>query len=552
MTVVKTEQKAGDVGKEQRTALDGGPKSEGHQAAAVHRLVEQLELVKGVRKGLEERGVAIILGAPGSGKSEQLELALSGRKAVTFDVRTEFSKHYASQHPGTDAKKVKKDHMKNPALKNSENEWLNSSKEAIRSRLLGSTSPGDVIIFDEFDLALKETLNAVEQASAGLVLDLAKSMAEEGRQVVLVIHSKGYRTPEFMEALAARGLLGKPSELVRTNYLDSETEGMMLDLCLRERETKEAFMALTSGLPAAYLGLLEHLAAGGTENFDYVRSHAELTGEALANVKKNYKVARLTCGPDVVKLLNGLANGAKTAEDKEVQAEAERLLDTGLVGSKDGKLIISGIVRRAINEACRDEAYERLTDVVAAASTKSREQIRAALEALLSPLEDIREGTGFHSGETVFEHTMNVLAEVERNFAGREDKGTYLLAAVLHDIGKPKTLKETGDFPGHADDSILLLPQAYEALGLQSRSEVETLVRLHMEGLKVFILQNRGELTADQIADFARKLEGTSVSLRDMLMFCKSDTITARGPKNAGIDYGALLAKILERAAAGA
>ena len=173
-------------------------------------LTDGLPVVSRIRAALAEgrqsgqAGSVAILGAPGSGKTEQLLAALK-KDVPVFDLRNLF----LEGRDESDYDRYKTD----MELKREETEWLKdqvarwkAGQENKLSAVLDTDT--DTLIFDEFDLAVGEMMQGPEVETAHVLADLVRFMKEErGKNVVIILHSKGVRTPGYIEALASANFL---------------------------------------------------------------------------------------------------------------------------------------------------------------------------------------------------------------------------------------------------------------------------------------------------------------------------------------------------------
>ena len=97
-----------------------------------------LGVVNQIKISLQKAGYTVVLGSPGSGKSEQLALALPS-PAVTFDLRARFLSSYFETHQIRDP--ADKDGLKQNCLyptaefKKLEQEWLIGHFEELKENL---------------------------------------------------------------------------------------------------------------------------------------------------------------------------------------------------------------------------------------------------------------------------------------------------------------------------------------------------------------------------------------------------------------------------------
>jgi hypothetical protein len=307
-----------------------------------------------IRSSLEQGVPVVVLGSPGSGKTEQVVIATRGVRRRTFDLRQRFLDHYFAANGVIDPaarKAAKRRYNTTRDLKQLEWSWLGSIVGEAEREL--TECKEQVIVFDELDLASGERLEGDELSSALLVMDLAARVRDAGKNVVLIIHSKGQRTPGFIEALVEKGLLRSVDGVVKIRFFDSKNEETLLRFIGLEDGSFDEILGDFRGLPAAYLGVIECLAdaadaADGAATETCRKSAADLVRDAEWSVEKVWDVARSTSPHEVVELLVRLACGTAELRSPAVVGERDRLIDTGLLGVVDGALVMPPIVRRVV------------------------------------------------------------------------------------------------------------------------------------------------------------------------------------------------------------
>ncbi len=345
MNIISNNSSKTSVKKEETVKIQASPAA----VVSVQNVGQQLAMVPRIQQSIENTGCAVILGAPGSGKTEQMQLAIGN--PPLFDVREEFLNAYYLEQGISDKegqKKAKNDYMTSIEFKAKELEWIHANRTVLMEKILGK---GDTIVFDEFDLAVGEQMEGVEIETASMLIDMAKEAKNKGKKIILIIHSKGLRTPGFIDSMVKAGLLPSEKGLLKTEYLTAQAQSELLKFAGLENISKD-IIADTGGIPAAYLELIESAAKAksqGMTTFDYKGDHRKFIATAEKTVGKNYNVAVKTANSMTVKLLNNLASNAKFSNDPEVLSMRKQLLDTGLVREIDGTMIMSPLVRRVIN-----------------------------------------------------------------------------------------------------------------------------------------------------------------------------------------------------------
>jgi len=418
----------------------------------VSEVVDKLDVVTRIRTRLQAQGVAVILGAPGTGKTEQLELALGRQRAQAVNLRDLFFESQIRDRMDWDAFSAR--YKTDADLKREERDWLTSNLGSLEARLMSDDR--EVVIFDEFDLAIREQLEGAEVETADVILELARRVRSQGKKVVVILHSKGMRTPGLAQAVEiALFESGEnlDSELVRTGYLSRETEQEILALMGIEGEEAESFLDSTDGIATAYLGFFVHAAEslreGGSKE-GYQISVSELRVNAETQIAKNYRVAALTVGAEIAGLLRDIATGAKSVADSDVVSNESRLLDTGLVRKKNGELVMPSIVKSVVSgleeespdaavssdkispeefrevNNLRTSLMERVTSL--GLSQADLTQINRALDILFAKQLHQKRKTG----AVYVLHPMEVAVNLIQDL-GKTD--THLIiAAILHDV----------------------------------------------------------------------------------------------------------------------
>jgi|GEM_PF-7064486 len=328
----------------------------------IRKVAETLPAVQQIRESLkpENGGAAVILGAPGSGKTEQLMIAL-GTNMDIYDLRGRFlkenegllvrEKDTAGREIGEPVSVNKATYLTSNAVKQRELEWLNEQIEDGLAEKLSAVALPVVIVFDEFDLALRDILNEAEMETASLIIKFARNLRGKKGQVVLIIHSKGSNTAGFNDLLVQSRLMSSVNALIRTRYFQRGEEEKLLGAIGIEPADAVDFLESVEGIPAAYLGLLKHMSklfTDPTYAVTYAPTLEELWAEAKRTIGKNYDVISKTENPVIVKLLMEIAAGVKTFRDREVIENQNRLLDTGLIGIRGGRPVMPQIVKEVI------------------------------------------------------------------------------------------------------------------------------------------------------------------------------------------------------------
>jgi len=327
--------------------------------ALLHEASKKLSTVKEIQKCLKEKSGAIVFGAPSSGKTEQLQIAL-GRKVPIFDMRAKFVEYYCNKHKIIDEKEiidVKKSKYKK--LKVEEREWIKENKKEIIDRL--KKNDEKTIIFDEFDLAIGTNLNGVELDTAKTLLEIADELKKHNKEVILIMHQEGLHSKELMGMIKKELDLGK-KDVVKTKYLTSVEEREVLKSLHLPPKDVGFLCKRFQGAPFAYLPLISAVAveSSGKDNLNEMNVEV-LQKNAQSNVAKVYRVMNFTATEEVKSLLIKLAHDKIPITDERVQISKEALLETGLLGERHGHLVFPRIAKEYIARHTKKPEIKKLT-----------------------------------------------------------------------------------------------------------------------------------------------------------------------------------------------
>lgn len=194
------------------------------------------------------------------------------------------------------------------------------------------------------------------------------------------------------------------------------------------------------------------------------------------------------------------------------------------VNSDDGKKIID---TKLSHERIRDELEEILTNPDGNIAAEGLERIRKfglldKISKSLSKLIDIYHDTVFHRGESVWEHTLDVVSKSAPTLEAR-------LSALFHDVGKLETMSKATDsqgrdrirFIGHEKEGLKLAEQALKELKFPNNviNVVKKIIHSHMGFREYGSLKKKRELKLIRI--YIEKLYD---NLEDAISVLKADS----------------------------
>jgi tRNA nucleotidyltransferase (CCA-adding enzyme) len=130
----------------------------------------------------------------------------------------------------------------------------------------------------------------------------------------------------------------------------------------------------------------------------------------------------------------------------------------------------------------------------------------------LDALRGVPQDPKYHLEGSTWQHTLlsiDAAAKLRDKFSDKKDKMIYMLAALLHDIGKPSTTEETSEgriiSHGHAEEGAKVARQFLERLTdeIDILEGVETLVHYHMRPTELY----EGKASDSAIRRLARKVD---------------------------------------------
>jgi len=419
----------------------------------VLRVADGLGTVGQIRKALDSKQSAIVIGAPGSGKTE-LGVISAGKEPAQFDLPNEF---WAFRH--ADRSQAERNQMWKDGVyfkeKADERRWMENPEvfEALFQRYLNN--PSDTLMFDEIDLLAGKTFDADSLATAKKVMELAARLKAAGKKVIIIIHPAGRDTPAFMNALIANGLLDNAEQLIQTQFLSQAEEVTILQALGFSDVEASRYMSMAQGFPGAYFGFMKYaakLAATQGAVPDYKPTLNDLINAARDIAARNYRVAsmemrdsttgRVDAGKvAVMNLLEDLAAGLRKGDDPEVMAARAALLETGLVTIQDGKVVMPQVVRDAIDS-------ETSKPMLAEGWTSALLPLQYPVNIIGFTIDGVRYFPKQEMHATLFHWTPELIAAISRSTGQTEAVVTAELRKIVLEImsGIDFRVHRTGDY----------------------------------------------------------------------------------------------------------
>lgn len=298
---------------------------------------KRLRVVQELESRLGKEAVVVIFGAPGSGKTEQMELALQNRAYTLFDLRNTFLNAYFEKNNIVDAQAQADIKKKYDSLKNGEAEWISSQKEQIIKTLAAKKE--NIIVFDEFDMGKSFIAGSPGVKSAETVIEIAKKVreAKPRKKVIFIIHEEGLGSEDIARAMKNSFAIDPlETKVIRTGYITPAEEKMLLAHSSLSDKEKTAFMKLMQGHPSAYLPLIKKMAKIEQKDFTY----QDLVENAKTTIKKVYAVME-KIQPGLIPVFKEIAQG----NFANVAANKLALINSGFVNTN---LSMSEIVKMII------------------------------------------------------------------------------------------------------------------------------------------------------------------------------------------------------------
>ena len=209
------------------------------------------------------RGTTVIYGTQGSGKTEQMLLALKGEKIKVFNLQQEFLEDYYREYGIDDFEErllIRSRYPSEDSLQTLEYGWLNKKNIQIVEELLSSDA--EVIVFDDFDLTVTKELNPHKLSTLLSITSMAKRIRNHGKKVIFLLHDASLKSSLFWDELSQQFELCK-QDVIKTRFLNMDEEFYLLDYTDLSDEDKVCYQKWASGAPSAYLKLIEFV----TESF---------------------------------------------------------------------------------------------------------------------------------------------------------------------------------------------------------------------------------------------------------------------------------------------
>lgn len=213
-----------------------------------------------------------------------------------------------------------------------------------KSTLLPEAS-GQVLILDEFDLGIGDSLSPVEVESAAKLVKLAK--ANSSAQLGLVVHPAAVQDDRFGSSI--RDALGEPREprMVMMQHFPEQVEKAALEFIGISDELATNFMQDIQGLPSAYLDistkpeLRESLAVVSPEE-----RLATLEERVAKKIARNKEIIFDRLSAPTKEYLIGMIQG--NADQQPEPAAVREALINLYVSARDGEVTMPPIVKRTL------------------------------------------------------------------------------------------------------------------------------------------------------------------------------------------------------------
>ncbi len=304
-------------------------------------------IVKKIADAVQSASITIIVGAPGSGKSEQMEMALKNKSFEILDISALFKNSVLEKKFPEGALDKLTDFYsayQKPEVKEEEAEWMRGNSSDIFEKY--KNIPQEIIVIDEFDLSMAGNLNKDELKTALEVVNMSQKLINEAnKKIFLILHRSGLESQELNKAInEING--NKDPETILTGYLNEEDQRKLLSNTSFTEEEKAQCIQWADGLPGAYLPILKMLKDG--------KSCQGITFETLKQKLSSilniiYKDVLLKTEPESVHdVLNELISTSRLSLQNETLEEKNfirQLLLTGFVNEENGELFMVPAIR---------------------------------------------------------------------------------------------------------------------------------------------------------------------------------------------------------------
>jgi hypothetical protein len=295
-------------------------------SARVDRFIP-FSFVNKVKSSLEDKGYAVIIGASGSGKSEQLETFLQPEDVEIFNLYETFCEHYALTEKKEKQAVYDEYSFGSPGIKQAQLTWLKQNHDSILETL--KQSPKPYILLDEIDFGVSFALSEDEDSALAEIVGIGGQLRAQGKQVIFIIHPIGSHSDLFWATLEQEIGCTK-EEAARTQFFTSVEEVFLLSGSNLTSEEKREFIHFAQSSPTAYLPFLKKKQL----------SLADLKDKALQTSKLVIHFNKKYLRPEIWDLLKDIAAGKESLKGIHDEKTVQYLLDSGFVGMKNGLLVM--------------------------------------------------------------------------------------------------------------------------------------------------------------------------------------------------------------------
>ncbi len=207
------------------------------------------------------------------------------------------------------------------------------------------SSENEILVLDEFDLSIGDSLAPVEIETAAKLIQLAK---QKSAQLGLVVHPAARKDPAFMstvgETLAESGKIHE----IDMGYFPESVESAVLSQIGLDGEKAVQFMQEVQGIPTAYLDIcIKPELRSQLLSQDPEQRYHTLLELVEAKIAKNKPIIFDRMTPEAQEYLMEKVNGSESSTtSKEIINEA---LISLYVSEKDGRIFMPPIVKRVLS-----------------------------------------------------------------------------------------------------------------------------------------------------------------------------------------------------------